>query len=144
MSALASPIDRLRELGGSLWLEGETLRYRIPAGNPEAHEVLADLRRNREALRAMLQDQESMAPSVNEVTSTLPSGVRLVSYQPKRAPFAVATVSIVTNAGKFYRTYLSDLARLLAQPRTGSCPPLADILGKLADAGQDLKVETGA
>jgi hypothetical protein len=53
VSALANPIDRFRELGGSLWLEGERVRYRIQAGSPGAHEVLADLRRDRDAVAAM-------------------------------------------------------------------------------------------
>ena len=44
MGALAGPIDRLRELRGSLWLEGETTRYRIPPGNPEARALIGEIR----------------------------------------------------------------------------------------------------
>jgi hypothetical protein len=89
----------------------------------------------------MLQDQGSKAPPLAEVMSELPPGVRLVSYQPKEAPFAVAPVSTVTNAGKFFRAYLADLSRRMANPQTYSCPPLPEILGKLADAGLELKVD---
>src|SRR5215469_12936510 len=135
MSVLTSPIDRLRELGGELWLDGDSLRYRIPAGNPETPELLADLRRDRKTLVALLKDQESKAPSLEEVTSMLPPGFRVASYRPKKAPFAVAPVSIVTNAGKFFRAYLRDLRWLAEHPNTHATAPAADILAKLADAG---------
>src|SRR5215471_5402168 len=141
MSTLASPIDRLRQLGGELFLEGDRLRYRIPADSLEAREVLADLRRNRDAVAAMLRDQQSRPPSLHEVKALLPASVRLGSYEPKEAPFAVAPISIVSDAGKFYRAYLADLARRLEKPEAHHCPPLADILRKLADAGLELRIE---
>ncbi len=141
MSAISSPIDRLRERGGELFLHGETVRYRIPADCQEAREIIGELRRNREALAAMLRDSESQPPTLEEVQAALPAGVRLVSYQPKQAPFAVAPVRVVTNAGKFYRAYLADLSRRLAKPEGYHCPPLADILAKLAEAGLELQVE---
>jgi hypothetical protein len=136
-----SPVDRIRELGGELFLAGDRLKYRIPAGNPEARQLLAEIRRDREAVIAMLRDIESKPPPLEEVTAMLPAGVRLVSYRPKEAPFAVAPVSIVNDAGKFYRAYLADLSRRLAMPEGYYSPPLADILGKLADAGLELKVD---
>jgi len=137
----ASPVDRIRELGGELFLVGDRLKYRIPAGNPEARQLIAEIRRDREAVIAMLRDIESKPPSLEEVKAGLPAGVRLVSYQPREVPFAVAPVSVVTNAGKFYRAYLADLSRRLAKPEGYHCPPLADILAKLADAGLELRVE---
>jgi hypothetical protein len=143
MSTLASPIDRLRELGGSLWLDGEKVRYRVPFGNAEARQVVSDLRRDREAIAAMLRDQESKAPSLAEVTSMLPPGVRLVTYGPKEVPFAVAPVSEVSDAGKFYRAYLTDLRWRVENPSGRAAPPLADILGKLADAGLELTLGAG-
>jgi hypothetical protein len=59
MSARISPFDRLRELGGDLYLDGERLRYRIPADSPEARELLADLRRNRDAIMTLLREQKN-------------------------------------------------------------------------------------
>ncbi len=140
----ASPVDRIRELGGELFLVGDRLKYRIPAGNLEARQLIAEIRRDREAVIAMLRDIESKPPSVEEVRAALPPGVKLVSYNPKQSPFAVAPVSVVTNAGKFYRAYLADLSRRLARPEGCHCPPLADILSKLADAGLELSVDAPA
>jgi hypothetical protein len=85
-----------------------------------------------------LRKGETNPPDLDEMRAMLPPDVRLVRYQPKRAPFAVATTSIVTNAGKFFRAYLDDLAWRLAHPDTHAAPPLTDILTKLADAGLDL------
>jgi hypothetical protein len=62
----------------------------------------------------------------------------------QRAAFAVAPVSVVTNAGKFYRAYLANLSRRLEHPEGYHCPPLADILSKLADAGLELTVDAPA
>lgn len=143
MNTLASPIDRLRELGGSLWLDGDSVRYRFPARNVEARELVADLRRDREAIAVMLRDEQSKAPSLAEVASMLPPGVRLVSYHPKRAPFAVAPVSEVSDAGKFYRAYLTDLRWRIENPSGRAAPPLPDILSKLADAGLELTLRAG-
>ena len=141
MSAVANPIDRLRELGGEVFLDGGRLKYRIP-DTPEANEVIEEIRQNREAIREMLSEQASKPPSLEEVRAILPPGVKVASYEPKQAPFAVAPVSVVTNAGRFYRTYLADLRERLAKPDGHSCPSLADILAKLADAG--LQIEVGS
>ena len=137
----ASPVDRIRELGGELFLLGDRLKYRIPAGNLEAQQLIAEVRRDREAVIAILRDRDSEPPPLQEVKDALPAGVRLVSYQPKQAPFAVAPVSIVTQAGKFYRSYLADLSRRLEKPEGYDCPPLKDILAKLADAGLELQID---
>ena len=92
----------------------------------------------------MLRDMGSKPPSLEEVKASLPAGVRLVSYQPQEAPFAVAPVSVVTDAGLFFRGYLRDLAVRLEKPQSYACPPLGDILGKLADGGLKLALELPA
>jgi hypothetical protein len=140
MSTLISPIDRLKELGGELFLNGATVRYRIPAESQEARQIIAELRRDRDALAALLRDRESEPPSLEEVEAALPTGVRLVSYCPKQTPFAVAPVSVVTNAGKFFRAHLRDLKARLEKPEGYHCPLLVDILAKLADAGLELQI----
>jgi hypothetical protein len=130
----AGILDTIRELGGELVLDGGKLRYRLP-DCPEAREVLEQVRQDRDAIKAFLRDGESEAPSLEEVWTALPRGVRLVSYQPRKAPFAVAPVSVVTDAGKFYRAYLTDLRRRLEHRDRHAAPPLPDILAKLAEGG---------
>jgi hypothetical protein len=121
-----------------VFLDGERLRYRIPVDDPEARQLLAEIRQNRAAVIAMLRDAETRPPALEEATAMLPAGLRVLRYEPKAVPFAVAPVSVVTNARTFFRRYLKDLAWRLAHPDTYAAPPLADILTKLADAGLDL------
>lgn len=140
MSTATSLIDRLRELGGEVHLEGERIKYAIP-DTPEADRIIDAIRADRRPVVKALKQEEIKSPSLEEVRATLPRGVKLVSYAPKQAPFAVAPVSVVTNAGRFYRAYLADLQERLAKPEGYSCPPLGDILAKLGDAGLEIKVE---
>jgi hypothetical protein len=129
-------------LGGEVFLAGDKVRYRIPSDCPEAEEIISELRKDRQALVEYLQDRASKAPSLDEVEASVPPGVKVVSYRPREAPFAVAPVSVVTNAGKFYRRYLADLGQRIGNPVGYSCPPLADILAKLAEGGLEVRVET--
>lgn len=132
-------IDRLAAFGCMVRTEGEKLKVRGP-NLPEVAELVSELHARRDEAIALLRAHESTPPSLQEVRTMLPTGVRLVSYNPKKAPFAVAPASVVTNAGKFYRAYLADLARRLAKPAGYHCPPLTDILSKLADAGLEIKL----
>ncbi len=133
-------IDRLAALGCQVRVEGERLKVRGP-NLPEVPPLVSELRARREEAISMLREQQSEPPTLEEVKATLPPGVRLVSYQPKRAPFVVAPVSVVTNAGKFYRGYLRDLKARLEKREGWHCPPLPDILSKLSDSGLELKIE---
>lgn len=142
MGSLRSAIDvldRLSSFGCQVRVEGEKLKVRGP-DRPEVGELVSELRREREAAIAYLREQESRAPSLDEVMANLPLGVKVVSYEPKESPFPVSTVSVVTNPGKFYRAYLEDLRARLANPQVYSCPPLPDILVKLADGGLELQI----
>jgi len=130
-------IDRLTALGCDVRLEGNRLKVRGP-DCPEIVSLLPELRARREEAIQIIREQQGKPPSLEEVRALLPSGVRLISYCPKQAPFAVAPVSVVTNAGRFFRVYLKDLAWRLEHPDGYAAPPLADILSKLADAGLSL------
>jgi hypothetical protein len=141
MSAIASPIDRLRELGGEVYLDGDRLRYRIPAGQPEAHQLLDELRQDRDAIKEMLRNLESQPPSLDEVTAMLPPGVRVLRYEPRAVPFELSISSVVTDAGTFFRQYLQDLAWRVRRAGGYAAPPLPDILAKLAEAGLTLTID---
>ncbi len=134
-------LDRLAELGCAVRVEGEKLKVRGP-NVPEVPPLVSELRARREEAISILREQQGKPPTPEEVKATLPPGVRMVSYQPKEAPFAVAPVSIVTDAGRFFRAYLRDLNARLEKPEGYTAPPLADILAKLADAGLELRIES--
>ena len=133
-------LDRLAFLGCSVRLEGDKLKVRGP-NRPEVQQAVSELRRDRDAAVAWLKEKESKAPTSEEVRAMLPPGVRLVSYRPKQAPFAVAPISIVTNAGKFFRTYLRDLRWRVEHSESHAVPPLHDIMAKLAEGGVELEID---
>ena len=139
-------IERVAEVGGTLHLEGKHVALTLPQECPLETEsaIVETIRVNREAVSAILDDIGSNAPSLEEVNASLPPGVKLVTYHPKQAPFAVAPVSVVTNAGKFFNAYLRDLRWRIEHPDGDAAPPLNDILAKLGDAGLELAVEAGA
>jgi len=107
---------------------------------PEVAALVSELHARRDDAITILRDTGSRPPSVEEIQAALPSGVTLVSYQPRQTPFVVAPVSVVTNAGRFFRAYLRDLKWRLDHPDGYAAPPLTDILSKLADAGLELKI----
>jgi hypothetical protein len=141
---VGAALDYIKEVGGSLTFEGERVKLRLPGNCPSEKIIVETIRANCDVVASMLRDRESKSPSLNEVTAMLPPKVRIVSYRPKTAPFAVAPVSIVTNTGKFFRAYIRDLAWKLEDTEGYSAPPLTDILIRLAEAGLELRIETPA
>jgi hypothetical protein len=132
-------LDRLAAIGCAVRIEGEKLKVRGP-NLPEVAALVSELHARRDDAITILRDTGNRPPSVEEIQAALPSGVTLVSYQPRQAPFDVAPVSVVTNAGRFFRAYLRDLKWRLDHPDGYAAPPLTDILSKLADAGLELKI----
>ena len=132
-------LDRLQGLGCAVRVEGKKLKVRGP-NLPEVAALVSELHARRDDAFSILRDTESRPLPLEDIQAALPSGVTLVSYKPKETPFAVAPVSIVTNAGKFFRAYLKDLNWRIEHPNGYAAPPLADILSKLADAGLELKI----
>ena len=136
-------VERVAEVGGSLYLEGNHVALTLPQNCPPDTEaaIVETIRANRDAVSAILDDMGSKAPSLEEVRASLPPGIKLVSYEPKQAPFDLTPVFTVTKAGKFYRAYLRDLTWRLEHPHDYAAPPLADILSKLAEAGLELRLD---
>jgi hypothetical protein len=90
----------------------------------------------------VIRELQSAPPTLEEIQAMLPKGVCVLRYEPKAPPFAVAPVSVVTDVGRFFRSYVKDLGWRLEHPEGRAVPPLADILAKLSDAG--LRLEIGA
>jgi len=134
-------LDRLSSYGCHVRLEGDKLKVRGP-NRPEVKELVSELHREREAAIAFLQHKGSKPPSLEEVKATLPPCIAIVSYEPKKTPFAVSTVSVVTNVGKFFCSYLRDLAWRIKHPKGYATAPLGEILGKLSSAGLELRFKT--
>jgi hypothetical protein len=125
--SVGSAIEYVTEFGGSLRLEGGQVKLRLPANCPAESVIVETFRTHRDAVAALLADQESRPPSLEEVQRMLPTSIGVLRYEPKAVPFAVAPVSVITNAGKFFRAYLKDLAWRHTHPDSYAAPPLAEI-----------------
>lgn len=63
MSDVRQIVSRLEESGGTLVLDGDRVRYRIPSGNPQVSGLLDELRRHREEVAEVLRERENgLAP----------------------------------------------------------------------------------
>ncbi len=83
----------------------------------------------------MLRDIESKPPSLEEVRASLPPGVKLVRYEPKQSPIAVAPVSVVTNVGIFRPRASSGHGMSARTPRYPSLRPAKRNPGKARRGG---------
>ena len=132
---MTSAIDRMAEVGGRLWADGDKVQYLIPSGCPDKDWILSELKRDKPAILAFLKAQADVAPLISEIKASLPPGVYVLSYEPKTAPFLVQPASVVTNAGVFFRAYLRDLRARVENTRSRVGPSLETCLAKLSDAG---------
>ena len=132
-------LDRLAALGCGVRIEGERLKVSGPE-LPEVAALIPELRAHREEAMLVIRELQSAPPTLEEIQAMLPKGVCVLRYEPKAPPFAVAPVSVVTDVGRFFRSYVKDLGWRLEHPEGRAVPPLADILAKLADAGLRLEI----
>jgi hypothetical protein len=93
--------------------------------------------------------EKTHIPSVSKVSEAdtwtpfvMPKGVRLVSWNPKFAPVAIETCSIVVDVPKFIKAELLALDSRLNNPSTihgGFTVP--QMLDRLAQAGLEVELE---
>jgi hypothetical protein len=53
-------VARFRSIGGSLWLEGGRIRYRVSEASPEVVRLLETLRRHKPNITALLREKRSV------------------------------------------------------------------------------------
>jgi hypothetical protein len=94
-------VEQIKSAGGSLVLDGDRIRYEIPE---RAASLVPVLHANREEVRRLLQ------ASMPE----MPAGVRLISWNPKRAPVVLTRCSVVSDTELFVRHTLGQLSAALA------------------------------
>lgn len=100
MSAALELIHAVESAGGRFMVDGGRLGI-VPA--TAAAPVMEEIRRHKAELMAELAQRPAM-----------PSGVQLVSWNPKAAPVRLSPCSIVTDTDKFIRTTLAQLAARLS------------------------------
>lgn len=129
-------IAELEDAGGSLSLVGERVVCELPPEVPE--ETLNKLRAEREEVKRILRERQLGRPPA------LPSGVRLVSWEPKTPPVAITRSSIVTDVPLFCENTLRQLQHAVAgdnQFLAGNWS-VRELLDRLEQVGLKVQVES--
>jgi hypothetical protein len=125
-------LHAVKEVGGSLSLNGDHLKYSIPQ---RAVWLLPNLRQRREALIELLRQRETHP--------AMPRGVRLVKWEPKNPPIAIVRMGIVNNTDKFIHATLRELrARLEGKDFLAGNWSLRELVDRLEQVGVLVTVES--
>lgn len=134
MTGVCEFVSRLEEVGGSLMLDGERIRYRIPKDSPEAQAMMEAVKAQKQALINYLRSR-ALAPA-------MPPGVQLISWNLKEPPVAIEVCSIVTNSVLFARTTLEQLRTALAHPKRWVGWSVPQLIDRLAQVGVSVEIQS--
>ena len=134
MTGLLEIISHLEEAGGKLTLDGERIRYRIPAGDAEASSLLAELRKRKSDVVELLRARNS--------TPAMPPGVRLIEWRLKEPPVCLEVYSIVTDCRKFAESTLGQIDKLRKNPKAKVGWTMAQLIDRLAQVGVKIALES--
>ncbi|MHB2006835.1 MAG: hypothetical protein ACYCOX_02175 [Acidobacteriaceae bacterium] len=122
MTSAVEIVEAITSRGGQLWLDGQLLRYRLPA---TMGPMVDTLRTHKPEIVELLEQRPVM-----------PLGVRLLSYQPKEPPVKLSQCETVVDTGKFIQSTLRQVdARLHGKKWLAGNLPLSGLVERLAAVG---------
>jgi len=133
---VSQTLDEIEAAGIALRLDGEKVRISYP--DEERREELARriafLRAHKDQVLSLLRRREEIP--------LMPSGVRLVDWEPKPAPVVLTQVSVVTDVDRFIRMTLLELKAALAGKRWQAGHwSVRDLVDRLEQCGVRLEIE---
>lgn len=149
MTDLLEVVSRLEENGGSLRLEGDRIRYSVPSGSRDALNLLAELRKHRDAVRTLLIERAARrggysSSQTSQVLLAMPPGVRLVTWNLKEPPVAIDTCSVVTDTALFARSTFEQLRTALAEPKRWMGWSVPQLIDRLSQVGVIVTLDSEA
>jgi hypothetical protein len=124
-------VRQVEEVGGTLHLKGDRIRYELPE---EAETLVPELRRLRNEVLVLLKKRPVIPP--------LPNGVSVVEWAPKQAPVVLTRCSVVVDVPKFIYATLRELeATLAGKEWLGGNRSVREILERLEQVGLTLRIE---
>jgi hypothetical protein len=125
-------IEQVEGAGGVLAWNGERIHVRVP--EVEAH-LLDDLRAHREEVAILLRERQEVP--------LMPTGVRLVRWEPKPAPVVLTHYAVVTNVRRFVSMTLLELKAAIGGKRWRSGHwSVRDLIDRLEQCGVWVQVES--
>jgi hypothetical protein len=103
MTCAEQLVEQVEVVGGALALNGEHLRCRLPE---DAAHLFEELRAHRKEVVALLRERDKIP--------VMPTGVRLLRWEPKPAPVILTHYAVVTDVPRFISMTLLDLKAALA------------------------------
>ena len=121
-------------LGIRLRLVGDRVRAILPARKQgQLADLLERLRQSREQVAEALRRRAAI-PS-------MPSGVRLLDWNPKKPPVAIESCAVVVDVARFVQNTLGQLERALANPRRWVGWTVPQLVDRLRQVGVGVEVE---
>jgi hypothetical protein len=121
-------LETVRQAGGALWVDGETLRYRMPK---RLSPLVSAIRERKPELLDLLSERPAM-----------PVGVRLISWEPKAAPVQISRCETATDVTRFAVSTIAQIdARLHDRRWLAGNWPLSELLARLAAVGCVVELE---
>lgn len=115
-------ISRVEGEGGELWLEGDSVVYRLPES---ALSLVAELQTHKREVAELLR---KIPP--------LPAGIQIVRWEPVPAPVELQRWLVVVDTERFIRSTLAQLAaRLTGQDWKAGNWSLRELIGRLEAVG---------
>lgn len=120
MSDLLEVVSRLEEAGGKLTLDGDRIRYSIPARDTEALGLLAELRKHREGVKELLRQR--VAGQRSWPLESLDAERRFGQPHAKLFPFIGRKVRTPEGPGTLIQVFRDRVTVVLdAEPSKCSC-----------------------
>jgi hypothetical protein len=124
-------LEAVQNVGGSLTLHGERIRYALP---DSAQWLVTELKQHREELIGLLREGGTPPP--------MPPGVRLLKWEPKEPPVMIVRMGIVSNVDNFVAATLLQLqARLEGKDFLAGNWSLRELVDRLDQVGVAVKIE---
>lgn len=125
-------LEAVQNSGGSVCLSGERIQYVVPESEMW---LVRELQQHRDEIVALLKVQQS--------SSWMPAGVRLLNWKLKKPPAAIINMGIVTDVNKFVATTLLQLrARLEGKDFLAGNWSLRELIERLEQVGVKLAIES--
>jgi hypothetical protein len=123
-------IESIRAAGGTLAINGQRIRCRLPES---ATHLLEELRRCRNNVETTLRRRET--------TPSMPPGVLLSEWRLKEPPVAIETYAVVTDPALFAATTVEQLRVALSNPKRWVGWSVPQLIERLAQVGVTVKLD---